>query len=350
MECNLETIEKALPEILTWYSASRRMLPWRRDPSPYHIWISEIMLQQTRIETVIPYYERFLEAFPDIPSLANAEEDQLLKLWEGLGYYSRARNLKKAAVQVMEHYNGLLPQNAEDLRKLAGIGPYTAGSIASIAYGQPEPAVDGNVLRVIMRLLRCSEDIALPGTRRRVTDLLRSFYPSGEKAGCLTEGLMELGETVCLPNGVPQCDRCPVHALCLAHRAGEELSYPCKSAGKERRVEERTVLLLSCRGKYALRKRPDSGLLAKMWEFPNFDGHLSPDEVRNILKEYGTTADDVHSCGQSRHIFSHIEWHMTGYRAGCTVESDRFLWKTPEEIRASCSIPSAFRAFQLMLN
>ena len=216
---NTELLPEAFARLLAWYSASRRLLPWRQDPTPYHTWIAEIMLQQTRIEAVIPYYERFLRELPDIPALAAVSEDRLLKLWEGLGYYSRARNLKKAALLLMERYDGDLPASAVELRKLPGIGDYTAGSIASISFGLPEPAVDGNVLRVITRALACADDIAMPATRRAVTDLLRAHYPSSDSAALLTEGIMELGETVCLPNGIPLCDRCPLRGLCLSHRA-----------------------------------------------------------------------------------------------------------------------------------
>ena len=221
---NTERLPDAVSLIPEWYSAGRRLLPWRQDPTPYHTWIAEIMLQQTRIEAVIPYYERFLRELPDVSALAAVPEDRLLKLWEGLGYYSRARNLKKAALLLMEHYGGELPASAAELRKLPGIGDYTAGSIASISFGLPEPAVDGNVLRVMTRLLACADDIAAPATKRAVTELLRAHYPSGDDAALLTEGIMELGETVCLPNGSPLCERCPLRGLCLAHQEGKELS------------------------------------------------------------------------------------------------------------------------------
>ncbi len=244
-------VREAASRICEWYAASRRVLPWREDPTPYHTWIAEIMLQQTRIEAVIPYYQRFLESLPDIPSLAAVSEDRLLKLWEGLGYYSRARNLKKAAMLLTENYGGELPASAEELRKLPGIGDYTAGSIASISFGLPEPAVDGNVLRVLSRLLACPDDIAKTAVRRRAAELLREAYPTGREAGVLTEGIMELGETVCLPNAVPRCGSCPLRTVCLAHLAGEELSYPVKSAAGKRRVEEKTVFLLRCGDRFA---------------------------------------------------------------------------------------------------
>ena len=259
---NPDTLPEALLLIRQWYAASRRLLPWREDPTPYHTWIAEIMLQQTRIEAVIPYYTRFLRELPDVASLAAVSEDRLLKLWEGLGYYSRARNLKKAALMIMERWNGVIPADAEELKKLPGIGDYTAGSIASIAFGLPEPAVDGNVMRVMTRLLACSDDISVPATKKSITVLLRAEYPSGEQAALLTEGIMELGETVCLPNAVPRCENCPIRGLCTAHQEGEELSYPVKSAGKARRIEEKTVFLLHCGSRFAIRRRPEGGLLA----------------------------------------------------------------------------------------
>lgn len=236
-----ETIQlnTCLPLIARWYACARRDLPWRRTREPYHIWLSEIMLQQTRIEAVIPYYHRFLSRFPDIRALAQAEDAQLVKLWEGLGYYSRARYLKKAAVLIMERYGGELPRQAAELKKLPGIGDYTAGAISSIAFGEPEPAVDGNVLRVITRVLACGEDIRLAGTRSRITELLRRCYPAGEDAALLTEGIMELGETVCIPNGEARCRECPLQAHCLAHKNGIEAQFPVKSPMKKRRVEEK---------------------------------------------------------------------------------------------------------------
>ena len=223
---DLEVLKKALPLIREWYKSNPRPLPWRDSPSPYHVWVSEIMLQQTRIEAVIPYYERFLAEVPDIAALAALEEERLLKLWEGLGYYSRARNLQKAAVIVTEQYGGELPASAEELRKLPGIGDYTAGAIASIAFSLPEPAVDGNVLRVLTRLLADAEDISSPAVRKNFTSLLREFYPSGEDAGLLTQGLMELGELICLPSGEIRCADCPVRTLCRSGRDGKADLYP----------------------------------------------------------------------------------------------------------------------------
>ena len=342
-------IELALPAIITWYAVNRRMLPWREDPTPYHIWISEIMLQQTRIEAVIPYYKRFLLELPDIAALSAVPEDSLLKLWEGLGYYSRAKNLKRAAATVTEQYGGALPGKASELKKLPGIGDYTAAAIASIAFGEPEPAVDGNVLRVVMRLLARKDDIADSRTRKDITSLLRRFYPVGQDASLLTEGLMELGEVICLPNGAPLCAQCPLNSLCLAHESSNEEDYPVRSAQKERRIEDRTVLLLQCGSRFALRKRPGKGLLAGLWEFPNLAGILDAASARQTAEAMGVAVQRIASCGEAKHVFTHIEWHMTGYHLFCTREAEGFLWLTPEEIDATYSVPTAFRAWQNLL-
>ncbi|MBQ4354541.1 MAG: A/G-specific adenine glycosylase [Clostridia bacterium] len=322
-----------IPPILAWHRANRRMLPWRESPTPYHVWISEIMLQQTRIEAVIPYYERFLAAFPDVRSLAEADDERLMKLWEGLGYYSRARNLKKAAGQIMNDCGGILPSSAQELKKLSGIGDYTAGAIASIAYGQPEPAVDGNVLRVTMRLLACADDILAASTKKAVTESLRPLYPTGEDARMLTEGLMALGQKICTPTS-PGCDGCPVKAFCQAYKNGNPEAFPCKAEKKARRVECLAVFLLRRDGKYAVRRRREEGLLAGMWEYPN-----CPVSALPVLPK------EVREIGTAKHIFTHIEWHMTGYEAelddNTALPSD-ILWAAPEEIFGQYAVPSAF--------
>ena len=338
---DLEVLKKALPLIREWYKSNPRPLPWRDSPSPYHVWVSEIMLQQTRIEAVIPYYERFLAEVPDIAALAALEEERLLKLWEGLGYYSRARNLQKAALIVTEQYGGELPASAEELRKLPGIGDYTAGAIASIAFSLPEPAVDGNVLRVLTRLLADAEDISSPAVRKNFTSLFREFYPSGEDAGLLTQGLMELGELICLPSGEIRCADCPVRTLCRSGRDGKADLYPVKSPSKPRRIEQRTVLLLQCDGKYAIRQREKRGLLAGLWEFPSLDGRLGEKELRS----HYPYAQAIRSCGDAIHVFSHVEWHMTGFDLEFPHELPGYLWAAPEEIRERYSVPTAFRFY-----
>ena len=348
-DTNAALIADAVSRITAWDAENRRILPWRLAPTPYHVWVSEIMLQQTRIEAVIPYYDRFLQALPDIAALAAVEDDRLLKLWEGLGYYSRARNLKKAARIVMDQYDGELPAEADELKKLPGIGDYTAGAIASLAFGSPEPAVDGNVLRVLSRLTANDADIMAQKTRRDAADLLRKHYPVGNDASLLTEGLMELGEILCLPNGAPLCEKCPLEDVCRAHRDGTELKYPVKSAGMDRRVEEKTVFLLSCGNCYAIRKRADHGLLAGLWEFPNTSGTLTKTQAEAFLSSSGVHVLALAPCGKARHLFSHVEWHMTGYRAVCEEEFPDLVWLTKEEIDEGYSIPAAFRAFRKQL-
>jgi A/G-specific adenine glycosylase len=342
-------IQSCIPLLVDWCRASRRPLPWRLEPTPYHVWVSEIMLQQTRIEAVIPYYARFLNALPDIASLAEVDEDVLLKLWEGLGYYSRARNLQKAARLVMAEYGGALPREAAALRRLPGIGDYTAGAIASIACGEPEPAVDGNVLRVMARLLARSGDVMQPKTRADVAALLRAQYPRGEAAGLLTEGIMELGETLCLPNAAPKCGLCPLTTLCRACLRGETARYPVRSPRKERRVEDRTVLLLRCGDRYAVRKREGKGLLAGLWEFPNIPGALNETQAREAVRALGGKEKSVEPCGEAKHVFTHVEWHMRGYRVELETELPGFLWKTPAEIKTDCPIPTALKYYQKKL-
>ena len=349
MKYDQQRIDTALTSITEWYRDHHRELPWRQDPTPYQVWISEIMLQQTRIEAVIPYYNRFLHALPDIAALAAVEEDKLLKLWEGLGYYNRARNLKKAAIKIMAEHDSTLPEQASLLIKLPGIGDYTAGAIASIAYGQPEPAVDGNVMRVITRLLADKSDVADPKTKKQISSALRELYPSGKNASLLTEGLMELGEVLCLPNAQPFCNSCPLHEICLAHCSCEELSYPIKTAGKERRVEEITVFLLCHNGRYAIRKRAANGLLAGLWEFPSHNGQLSPLQAMEQAGQFGCYPSDLSELGKAKHIFTHVEWHMTGYRISCGKAAAGFLWASADEIRARYPIPAAFRTYQKML-
>ncbi len=340
-----EIIEQALPRIADWYARSRRVLPWREEPTPYRVWISEIMLQQTRIEAVIPYYLRFLSELPDVAALASVEEDRLLKLWEGLGYYSRARNLKRAAELVMRDHGGELPRTAAALRTLPGIGDYTAGAIASIACGEPEPAVDGNVLRVLSRLLENDGDVLSPGVKKAAVALLREHYPGGEAAALTTEGLMELGETVCIPNGAPKCELCPWRTLCRAHRSGTEEYYPVKAPPKPRRIEERTVLLLRWGDRWAIRQREKKGLLAGLWEFPNEPGAVTEEELRARFPQ----AERIAPCGMARHVFTHVEWHMEGWLLDLRKPLPGLTWETAEEIRSRYSIPTALKAYLALI-
>ena len=340
-------LKQTTASIRAWYAQHKRDLPWRKGRDPYRIWISEIMLQQTRIEAVVPYYERFLRELPNVKTLAEVPEDRLMKLWEGLGYYSRARNLKRAAQTIMTQYSEEMPRTAEELKKLPGIGDYTAGSIASIAFGEPEPAVDGNVMRVMMRLLACGDDIMEQKNRRAVTQMLKEVYPRGEDAALLTEGLMELGERICIPNGVPLCGACPASEQCLAHAEGKEQDYPVRSGKKARRIEEKTVLLLRCGDRFALQKRPEKGLLASLWGFPIMDGHLTEAEITTQTSDLDPLS--VTPLGKAKHIFTHIEWHMTGYLVECKKASPEYLWVTKEEAEAEYSIPTAFKFYKKQL-
>ena len=340
-----ERIRNCIERILAWYPGARRPLPWRGDPTPYEVWVSEIMLQQTRIEAVIPYYARFLKELPDVRALAEIPEDRLLKLWEGLGYYSRARNLQKAARRIMSEYGGELPRTAAELKKLPGIGDYTAGAVASIAFGEPEPAVDGNVLRVLARVLACRDDVLLPRTRARMAELLRAQYPRGADAGLLTEGLMELGETVCAPNSDARCAACPLAGLCLARGSGRAEDYPVRTPPRPRRIEQRTVLLLRCGEHWAIRRREEKGLLARMWELPNLDGRLSEAEASDAVRALGGEPLSCAPCGEARHVFTHVEWHMTGQRLELAEECPGFVWESAAAIRETRSVPAAFQYY-----
>ncbi len=344
-----ERLRAMIPHLCLWYETNRKPLPWRENPLPYHVWLSEIMLQQTRIEAVIPYYHRFLQELPTVQDLANVDDDRLMKLWQGLGYYSRARNLKKAARYLVEEFHGEIPSDISSLLSLPGIGDYTAGAIASIAFGEPQPAVDGNVLRVIMRLCARYDDIMLSTTKKAVRDALLSVYPTGNDARLLTEGLMELGETMCIPNGAPRCELCPVKDYCQGYADGIADQLPIRVTKKARKIERRTVILLHCNGTYALHKRPPQGLLASMWEFPNADGHLTEEELRRHLTTLDIAPVSMDKTNFAKHIFSHIEWHMIGYRVACTAQSDAFVWVTPEQIHEEYAIPTAFRYFSSLI-
>ena len=297
----LKKIEKPL---LTWYDSGHRDLPWRQNKEAYRIWVSEIMLQQTRVEAVIPYYQHFLENFPDIASLAAAPEDKLLKCWEGLGYYSRVRNMQKAAITVMEEYNGQMPDTWEALQTLSGIGSYTAGAIASIAFHRPVPAVDGNVLRVLSRLRMDGEFITLPAVKKRVETELLEVMPL-DRPGDFNQALMELGATVCIPNGEPKCDSCPWNTLCLAKKNNCISEYPKREEKKKRTIEKKTVLILKEGENIAIEKRPPKGLLAGLYQFPMLDGHLEEGEVIAVLKEKGMMSVRIEKLPDETHIFSH---------------------------------------------
>lgn len=340
----MEHLEKEMvPALLNWYDYNARILPWRSEPTPYRVWISEIMLQQTRVEAVKPFYDRFMEELPDVKALAEVEDDKLMKLWEGLGYYNRARNLKAAAQTVMEEHGGVIPDTYEGLLGLKGIGEYTAGAVASIACGRPVPAVDGNVLRVVSRLLANDDDILKQATKRWMTEEIVRILPE-DRPGDFNQALMELGATVCLPNGAPRCEECPWDTVCQAHKQGSELMYPYKQPKKPRRIEEKEVYLLEWQGRYALKKRPKQGLLAGLWEFPTFSCGQNMDSVDKIRNSYGELSENVDKIGKGKHIFSHIEWHMTGYHILLSekLEEEELVWVTKEEMEEEYAIPSAF--------
>lgn len=345
----LSAMDGIAQPLLSWYDGGRRILPWREEPTPYHVWVSEIMLQQTRVEAVKPYYDRFMNALPDIKHLAEAQEEELLKLWEGLGYYNRVRNLSRAARIIMENYRGVMPSEYEELAALPGIGSYTAGAISSIAYGRINPAVDGNVLRVLARL-RCDErDIMQQSVRRQIEEELRVIMPK-ERPGDFNQALMELGAVVCVPGGVPHCERCPWQKLCRAHREGCETDYPKKSPKKARTIEKKTVLLIKDENKAALRKRPDRGLLAGMYEFPSLEGHLTGKQVVNYLKREGLAVLKIEQLPASKHIFTHREWHMRGYAVRVDELSDKspdldMIFVEQKEVRERYPIPSAYAAY-----
>ncbi len=336
-------LNKLPQELLPWYAVNKRDLPWRRDREPYHVWLSEIMLQQTRVEAVKGYYARFLAAVPDIVSLANADDDVLHKLWEGLGYYSRVRNLKKAAIVIMEQHGGQFPQDYAAVLALPGIGDYTAGAICSICFQQKTPAVDGNVLRVIARITADETPVDLPAYKKKVTRLLQEIY--SDAAGDFTQALMELGATVCIPNGKPCCDVCPCAAFCRANAQGNAAALPARLPKKGRRIEDKTVLILSCDGRYALVKRPKTGLLAGLWQFPELPGILELPQALQALENMGSPVREIYRQADKKHIFTHIEWNMRGFYLEVTNQSPQFTWLTPQEIEADAALPTAFRQF-----
>lgn len=341
----MEKLPKQLPELLLgWYAAGHRDLPWRRDREPYHVWLSEVMLQQTRVEAVRGYYLRFLAELPDIPALAACPPDRLAKLWEGLGYYSRMRNLQKAAQRIVSEYGGVFPQEYEKIRALPGVGDYTAGAVASICFGQPEPAVDGNVLRVLSRVTDDPSPVTDAAVKKEYAAQLREIYPAGHCCE-FTQSLMELGATLCGPNTQPQCALCPLRAYCLALARGTQLLRPVKAPKKEKRAEEKTVFILRCGGKLAVRRRPQAGLLAGLWELPNVDRLLSAQEALTQAERWGAHPRELLKASEKTHIFTHIRWKMTGYFIECATECPAFEWAGPERFRQDIALPTAFRMF-----
>ena len=329
--------------LLAWYEENKRPLPWRADRDPYHIWLSEVMCQQTRVEAVKSYYQRFLEQLPTISELAGCPEERLYKLWEGLGYYSRARNLQKAAKMIQSAYAGRFPADYASIRALPGIGDYTAAAIASIAFDLPYPAVDGNVLRVVTRLCASREDIAKESTKAEVRRSLLPLF-RGVSAGVLNQALMELGALVCLPNHAPDCERCPLNALCPS-ASGLWKEIPCKSAKKPRRREAHTVFLLHCGDAWALHKRGPEGLLAGLWEFPNLPGRLDAQAVLDAAAGWGCRPVSLLRRTEKDHIFTHVQWELPAWVIECEDRPASFTWATSQEIKSIYSLPTAFRQF-----
>jgi len=340
---NQERISCLPSALLPWYQANQRDLPWRQDKNPYHIWLSEIMLQQTRVEAVKGYYARFLDVLPTIQSLAESDDEVLQKLWEGLGYYSRVRNLKKAAIQIMEKHGGEFPEQYDQVLALPGIGSYTAGAICSIAFNQPTPAVDGNVLRVIARVMDDHEPIDSVAFKSSVQERLAEIYP--EQAGDFTQALMELGATLCGPNRKPDCLDCPCKDFCLGYQRGTAALLPVKSPKKKRKQEKKTVFILSCNGRFALEKRPDSGLLAGLWQFPNVEGKLNAEGALDEVANYGLKPSEIIRQVERKHVFTHIEWDMCGTYIEVRESGGPFVWMTAAQIDAQAALPTAFRQF-----
>lgn len=365
-------LRQLVEPLQNWFKKNARVLPWRENPLAYYVWVSEIMLQQTRVEAVKPYFDRFIRELPDVKSLAVCPEDKLLKLWEGLGYYNRVRNLKIAANQIMDEYGGVIPSDYEELLKLKGIGHYTAGAIASIAYEKAVPAVDGNVLRVISRVTADDCDIMKQSVRTNMEVRLREVMEELQcSSGCKSEtnvlipsvfnqALMELGATVCVPNGAPHCENCPWAELCEAKKQDKIMDLPVKKKAKERRVEEKTVLILKDGTQLALHKRAKKGLLAGMYELPNVEGHLTEEEVLSYVKEQGYEPMRVQKACDAKHIFSHVEWHMKGYvvflqasgfvKDGFESQKSDWIFVEPVETKSQYAIPSAFVKYTEYLN
>ena len=365
-------LKQLVQPLQTWFENNARVLPWRENPTGYYVWVSEIMLQQTRVEAVKPYFDRFIRELPDVKALAECPEDKLLKLWEGLGYYNRVRNLNIAAKQILDEYDGEIPSEYRELLKLKGIGSYTAGAISSIAYGQPVPAVDGNVLRVISRVTADDSDIMKQSVRSNMEAKLYELMNETDETGIGTElipsvfnqALMELGATVCLPNGAPRCEVCPWHDLCEARKQDRISEIPVKKKAKARKIEEKTVFIIKDGEQLALHKRGSKGLLAGLYELPNVDGHLSEQEAIDYVKSQGYVPIRIQSVCDAKHIFSHIEWHMKGYvvflqakgfmhdedSKAINAKNNDWIFVDVEQTKGNYAIPSAFVKYTEYLN
>jgi A/G-specific adenine glycosylase len=346
---NLDKTEPEIPRelpniLLEWYDGNARPLPWRNDCVPYHIWLSEIMLQQTRVETVKTYYMRFLEEIPTIEALANIDEEKLLKLWEGLGYYSRARNLQKTAKLILSEYGGHFPCTYEQLLKLPGVGAYTAGAIASICFGQPTPAVDGNVLRVISRIAGIYENVDIPAVKKSITASLAKIYPT-DRSGDFTQSLMELGATICLPRGTPKCHICPSVKFCKAIQDNSVLDLPIKQIQKAKKIQVITLFVFSCKENIAIHHRKKEGLLAGLWEFPNVHEKLDEQQAIGLAAKWKTKPVSLTKSSQRVHVFTHIKWYMTCYYIDCSAQPTCFTWADHASLLKTYPLPTAFKMF-----
>ena len=341
-------LNEIVQPLISWYRQNKRILPWRDQKNAYYTWVSEIMLQQTRVEAVKPYFLRFIGELPDVKALAECPEEKLMKLWEGLGYYNRVRNMQSAAQVVVAEYGGVLPASYDELLALKGIGSYTAGAIASIAYDIPVPAVDGNVLRFFSRITEDRQDIMKQSVRSQVEEKLLGIMPK-DAPGDFNQALMELGAVVCVPNGPARCMECPVAALCKAYHHGTVDELPVKAPKKKRTIENKTVLVIQDGECTAIRKRPQEGLLAGLYELPNVEGHLSMDEALQKVKEMNLEPLHIETLPEAKHIFSHIEWRMTGYRIRVSSLEERkessFIFTEKKQSEKQYAIPSAFRAY-----
>ncbi len=338
-----ENLTKLPDVLLPWFDEAKRDLPWRQDREPYHIWLSEIMLQQTRVEAVKGYYARFLAELPTVQALARCDDDKLHKLWEGLGYYSRVRNLKKAAQVIVNEHSGIFPKEYDQILALPGIGDYTAGAICSIAFDQKKAAVDGNVLRVYARLMDDATPIDQPAFKAQVRSQLEEIYP--DRAGDFTQALMELGATLCGPNWAPKCDSCPCHSFCKAFAAKTAENLPVKTPKKQKRQEDRTVFILECDGCFALTKRPDTGLLASLWQFPDTPGKLELPAALQMAESWGLQIKDVRRQLEKKHIFTHSVWNLRGFFMEVKIKCDKFIWFSADKIDANAALPTAYRQF-----
>lgn len=338
-------MEKYTEKIVEWYQKNKRDLPWRKDKNPYHIWISEIMLQQTRIEAVIGYYYRFLEKIPDIKTLATIEEKSLLKLWEGLGYYNRARNLKIAAIQIENEYQGKFPTTYEEIMKLKGIGEYTASAISSICYSESQVTIDGNVLRVFTRFYNDQRNIDETRTRKSIREHLQKIIP--EESGDFNQGLMEIGETICIPNGIPKCNICPLKKDCLANQYNTYQDLPIRKKKTVKKQEDYTILIFQNQDKVAIYQRTKESLLNNLWGFPQLEGLFSMEEIKDYLIKQNIKYQCIQEGIQNIHIFTHKKWNMISYTIKLTKENSlsQYKWEKISEIKKRYAIPTAYKPF-----